>query len=317
MKLSFRGHAMSNRLAIFTAGYAMLGLTCAGSAPAVAQSAWGDGNHVQAAAERALREGAVTDWQDGPAAGVTWHGSDETAPHASHGGHDSQGSPIIWESREVVQPIHQPAHHSHHLEPSPLHAGMHGRHGNTPQLAYGPEERAEWLAQCRALRVNAVQPLVLEERATRRGGLIGGLLGAVTGGIIGNRVADDDRLLGTIIGAGVGGFAGAVISSVIDENDRRRDERRASAQSAQEPGFDYCEAYLLNYERGYGVPGQIAYAPVAMVPVLQHQLPREQTMRHRIIEEGVEVDMPTAAPERRTIRRAVPARQQGKLVPAN
>lgn len=187
------------------------------------------------------------------------------------------------------------------------HAGRHGQHHGrqhpapahpqAPRLAYGAAERAEWLSQCRALHTRPVEPVAYYEDDADEG-LIGGLLGAVVGGVIGNRVNDGDRLLGTVIGAGVGGIAGAAIGSVIDGLADDADEREV-VQAPEEPRFDYCEAYLLNYERGYGTPTQIAYAPVMLAPAAQAPLRphHEQRRRYRVIEEEIEVDVPaTAAP---------------------
>lgn len=168
----------------------------------------------------------------------------------------------------------------------------------TARLAYGDAERAEWLSQCRALRERDVEPASYYEEEEEDGGLIGGLLGAVFGGFAGNRIADGDRLLGTVVGAGVGGLAGAVIGSAIDGAD---EPDEVAYYPADEGGFDYCEAYLLNWERGYGVPGQVAYVPVMLAPAASYDraAPRHRQVRHRVIEEDV------AAPPRRM--RAAPA----------
>lgn len=185
----------------------------------------------------------------------------------------------------------------------------HRSHAAAPRYAYTAEQRAEWLSQCRALhRQDDLR--YYEEDDDNDGGLIGSLLGAVAGGVIGNRVADGERLAGTLIGAGLGGLAGAVIGSALDGDD---DDDRYYAE--EEYGFDYCEAYLLNYERGYGVQPQMTYAPVAMVPVAQQPMMHhpQRRMITRVIEEEVEVESRAPAP-RRHIRRAAPA-PQGKLQP--
>ena len=181
---------------------------------------------------------------------------------------------------------------------APRHAAAHGRHHHgsaaltTPRLAYGPAERTEWLAQCRALH-RPVEPRIVYADGERRdgdGALVGGLIGVLVGAGAGNRIADRHRLAGTLVGAGIGGIAGAVIGSVID-NAHDREEAVQVIDTAQEPGFDYCEAYLLNYERGYGVPGQVTYAPVVMAPVIT---PRHAA--HRVIEEEIVVEAEEPAP---------------------
>ena len=118
-----------------------------------------------------------------------------------------------------------------------------------------------------------------------------------------------DRLAGTLIGAGLGGLSGAVIGAALDGGDY--DDDRYYADEGY--GFDYCEAYLLNYERGYGVPGQVSYAQVSMFPVAQQPMRHEphRRMITRVIEEEVEVERAAPAP-RRHIRRTAPA-PQGKL----
>ena len=203
----------------------------------------------------------------------------------------------------------------------PRHHGRRGHHGRghrapaapaTPVLAYSAAERAEWLSQCRALHASQDEPLYYYEDAREDGdgGLIGGLVGAVAGGFIGNRVADSHRLTGTLVGAGIGGLAGAVIGSVIDNADDD-DDRRLAAAPPQEPGFDYCEAYLLNYERGYGTPGQVTYAPVMMVPVAQGQMSGHDGHRgaRRMIVEEVEIEADEPAP-RHTARRVIHRREE-------
>ncbi len=103
-----------------------------------------------------------------------------------------------------------------------------------------------------------------------------------------------------------------MIGSAID----RRDGDDRDYYTEEEYGFDYCEAYLLNYERGYGVPGQVTYAPVTTVPVAQQPRQHEphRRMVTRIIEEEVEIERPAQPAPRRHIRRAAPA-LQGKLSP--
>lgn len=195
---------------------------------------------------------------------------------------------------------HAAGHHAHrvmdHRGPGAMAAPV------APRLAYGAAERTEWLSQCRALHAAPAQPRVIyaDEDRGGNGGLVGGLIGAVVGAGAGNRIADRHRLTGTLVGAGIGGIAGAVIGSVIDNAHGRENDVQV-IDAPQEPGFDYCEAYLLNYERGYGAPVQVAYAPVMMMPMAQ-----PQHSAHRVIEEEIEVEADEPAPRhhaRRTIRR--------------
>ncbi len=138
--------------------------------------------------------------------------------------------------------------------------GSHGHHATPParRFAYSAEQRQAWISQCVALNNRngymRYPEYVEEEHRDGNGGLIGGILGAIVGGVAGNRIADDDRLAGTLIGAGVGGLAGAVIGSAVDSDE-------ADHYRYREPEFDdaaywtsYCEAYLQNYENGYGLP---------------------------------------------------------------
>jgi hypothetical protein len=210
---------------------------------------------------------------------------------------------------------HAAGHHAHrvierrvieHREP------QHNAAPTTPRLAYGAAERAEWLSQCRALHTAPVQPRIVYADDDRggNGGLVGGLIGAVVGAGAGNRIADRHRLTGTLVGTGIGGIAGAVIGSVIDST-RGRDEDIRVIDAPQEPSFDYCEAYLLNYERGYGTPAQVAYAPVTMMPMAQ---PRHAA--HRVIEEEVEIEVDEPTPHSHTAQRTIRRRSDGdKRIP--
>lgn len=181
-----------------------------------------------------------------------------------------------------------PDHHARHMRHM-RHGGHQPRMmpGQPRQLAYSPEQRAEWLSQCRALHAEPQVPVYIEDQEDADGGLIGGLRGAVAGGAIGHEVRNRHRLAGTLIGAGLGGLAGAVIGAAIDDAD---EDGRVVMAPPQEPGFDYCEAYLINYERGYGVPQQAAYVPVMMVPVAQGQAVAHRHGARRIIEEEIEVE---------------------------
>jgi uncharacterized protein YcfJ len=117
------------------------------------------------------------------------------------------------------------------------------------RMGYSPEQRADWLHQCRA-----------RYGRDNDGGLGGAVIGGVVGGVIGNRVAGKgNRTAGTIIGAGVGAVAGAAIDTAEDRG-RARDE---------------CEDYLDRYEAyyagsggygagygGYGYGQNVIYVPM-------------------------------------------------------
>jgi len=211
---------------------------------------------------------------------------------------------------------------SHEEDRGPGHHG-HMRHSG-PRFAYSAAQREEWLEQCRALRGENREYIVYEdEDEGDDGGLIGGLLGAIVGGIAGNRIADGERLGGTLIGAGVGGLAGLVIGSAIDRaNDR--DDRDNISYIEDDNAFGYCEAYLLNYERGYGPgygqSGQITYAPVIMMPVgqMQRQAPQRRMIHREVIVEHAEprhTHQPAPAPRQHVTRR--PSAPAGKVQPIN
>lgn len=325
---------MSKRLAILAATTAL----AASAFPAMAQ------DNYEAIAQTALRGGQS--WADEAQAGVSWQGSaaDAVIEASSYGpdityeyesrevvqdaysSDDSGWDDAVWDAdgwegagRDAPPPGYRTARRT--IERDGPHAmrGTRGPHrmeqSQAPRLAYTAAERNEWLAQCRALHAPQQTTVYFEEEEDRDGGLIGGLLGAITGGVIGNRVADGDRLLGTVIGAGVGGLAGAVIGSAIDRADDRNDRRPAYVED--DYGFDYCAAYLQNYERGHGTPGQVAYAPVMMVPVAQGPQHMERRTSYRVIEEEVEVDARHPRPAPRQIRRAMPPREQGKTLRSN
>ncbi len=304
---------MSKRLAILATTTALVAIAC----PATAQ------DNSEAVADTALRAGHS--WADEPQAGVSW---DADAP---------EGAAYEWESREVVQDtfeddgydVEAESHDGANWDGPPpgyrtarrtMHrrGPHHAERSQGPRLAYTAAERDEWLAQCRSLHARQEQVVYYEEEEDADGGLIGGIIGAVTGGFAGNRIADGDRLLGTIVGAGLGGLAGAVIGSIVDGGDDDDDRVAYIADDESfDYGFDYCAAYLQNYERGYGTPAQVAYAPVMMVPVAQGPHQAERRISYRVIEEEVDVDAHEPRPARRHIRRAMPAREQGKLTPNN
>ncbi|MES2699225.1 MAG: glycine zipper 2TM domain-containing protein [Pseudomonadota bacterium] len=219
------------------------------------------------------------------------------ADHADGHGNDAEGE---WRDMPRGAQHHMGGH-------GRRSSGYHGAAMAQPrQLAYSPAERAEWLGQCRALHASQDEPVYVEYERDRDGDIIGGVLGAVAGGVVGNRVANrGDRLAGTLIGAGLGGIAGAVIGSVIDNIGGDDDDYRVLAP--QEPGFDYCEAYLINYERGYGTSQQVAYAPVMMVPVQGQAMHGQMTQGHggarRMIVEEVEVE--AEAPQHHRARRVI------------
>jgi hypothetical protein len=306
---------MSKRLAILAATTALVAVAM----PAAAQ------DNYEAIAQTALRGGQA--WADEAQAGVSW-GDAASAVVA-----DTSYGPDVayeYESREVVQDTYEanewqaddwdrdarPDGYHTARRAIPRERGPHRMDRNpAPRLAYSAAERDEWLAQCRALHAPQQATVYYEEEEDRDGGLIGGLIGGLFGGFAGNRIADGDRLLGTIVGAGVGGLAGAVIGSAIDRADDRDDPRMAYVED--DYGFDYCAAYLQNYERGHGTPSQVTYAPVMMVPVAQGAQRMEHRTSFRVIEEEVEVDARHPRPAPRQIRRAMPPREQGKTLRAN
>lgn len=239
--------------------------------------------------------------------------SEEAAVGASYA-HDGYADHAEEADGDWAEEPAPPMHRMHRMGRDGHHQGM--MPGQPRQLAYSPEQRAEWLAQCRALHAEPQEPVYLEAEEDADGELIGGLIGAVAGGVIGNEVRHRHRLAGTLIGAGLGGLAGAVIGSAIDESDE--DDRHVVAPP-QEPGFDYCEAYLINYERGYGVPQQMAYAPVMLVPAAQGMGMPHHGGARRIIEEEIEVEGEEApAPRHHTAHRVIHRQPQGdKRTPIN
>jgi hypothetical protein len=164
-------------------------------------------------------------------------------------------------------------------------------------FAYPPEQRTQWLEQCRATYYS-------DERGERRGEVVGGVLGAVAGGVAGNRIAGEgSRLGGTLIGAGVGGLAGAAIGGAVGRDaDRSR--------------IDECEDYLLRYERSLNDRSQ-AYSyghaqsavgyhypypyPVMWVKVPIHTVRRGDCGCETVVEEWIEEE-PAPPPARRVQR---------------
>lgn len=232
----------------------------------------------------------IGEWQSGEAA------AGASYAHGDHGS-DGREDTVEWEE-EPTRPMHRMRNGGHRQHMAP---------GQPRQLAYSPEERAEWLRQCRALHTSYDEPVYIERDRDGHEEVIGGVLGTVAGGVIGREVARrGDRLAGTLIGAGLGGLAGVAVGALIDSLDDDDDERYIATPSP-EGGFDYCEAYLLNYERGYGTP-QMAYAPVMMVPVAQGMATHHGGAR-RIIEEEIEVE--AEAQRRHTARRVIHRRTDG------
>lgn len=152
------------------------------------------------------------------------------------------------------------------------------------ELAYSADERAAWLAECRARYAD--------------NGLGGAVIGGLAGGILGHEIAGSgNRTVGTIIGAGAGAVVGAAI-------DRAEDQGR----------LDACEDYLARYENSYlaeaGAPGSYgaAYgdgygAPVMWVPVkISHRhgkgcgCGREEVVEEWIEEEVIETPVRVAPP---------------------
>lgn len=181
------------------------------------------------------------------------------------------------------------------------------------RFAYTAEERAQWLADCRALYSYDSYGYGRYERRDRDGKIIGGVVGAVAGGIAGNRIADGNRVLGTVVGAGLGGLAGAAIGDAIDGDDDElyliREEHPGAA--------GYCEAYLRHYE----ATGYYAATTVAMTRV---ERPMQEIRRKvcsdmcegDVIEEWVDVPARRAIPPRPAPVKTQPvARPRGKVAP--
>ncbi len=178
-----------------------------------------------------------------------------------------------------------------------------------PRLGYSPQERAQWLSDCRYLM--AGRGGYHDDGGD--GGLVGGVLGAVIGGVAGNRIADGNRVLGTVVGAGLGGLAGAAIGSAIDgdgDGEISRDELWAA---------HYCDAYLRRYEMGAGSWG--AAQPAMMVPVRSAPPRRHYRQRHcgacaqvEVVEEIVTLEEPAPRPAPPVAPVPLPE-PQGKLTP--
>jgi len=167
------------------------------------------------------------------------------------------------------------------------------RYGPGPAFSYPPEQRAQWLEQCRAS--------LYDQRGERRGQSIGGVLGAVAGGVAGNRIAGrGSRLGGTLIGAGVGGLAGAAIGGAV-------------GRDADRDRIDECEDYLLGYERSLSAPapaylgghsqGAVGYHypypyPVMWVKVPIHTERRGDCGCETVIEERIVEEAPPPPPRR-------------------
>ena len=259
--------------------------------------------------------------------------------HAQDPRYSSLPAEVEYESYEVVQQIGEDAYDDTYeyeeayeqevyVDPAPGHHAMramparHGQHealSYSPYgraLAYGPEERAAWLADCRALYLGEAGygEEYYEDRDNDRGGLIGGLLGAVVGGVAGNRIAGrGDRLAGTLIGAGVGGIAGAAIGTVVDAiSGDDDDDRYARDDYALGEAADYCEAYLARYEQGGAMAGYyVQTAPVMMVQTGSRRVAPREIVR----EEWVEVEQAHRPARRSAPRRAAPAPQGDKRTP--
>lgn len=238
---------------------------CAVAAPALAQ-------------DRGYDPGPPPPLPDAGAWEDEWEGDLDEA-------YEEEGS--SWEHRESHSDGHDARPGEWRGEPMPEHA---------QSWAYPPEQRAQWLEQCRATYHG--------NPGRERGQIIGGVLGAVAGGVAGSEIADgSDNLGGTLIGAGVGGLAGAAIGGAIGA-DSDRDRR------------DECEQYLLRYEhsyRGYGqAEGAYGYHypypyPVMWVRVPIHTERRGDCGCETVVEEVV-IEEAAAPPVRRSkTRRIAPA----------
>lgn len=176
----------------------------------------------------------------------------------------------------------------------------HPMPGADMQRAQWEQQRADWLAECRAR---------YEEPRGKHGKTTGAIIGGLAGGVIGNQVAGrGDRVVGTVAGAAIGAVAGAAIGSASDRS--RRAER------------DYCESYLDSYhggygQAGYGYPGYsygYALQPVTMMmPVMMMQVPVAAQPRE-CKETVVTTEYVTVTPKRRVIYRTVPDKRV-RIVP--
>lgn len=214
--------------------------------------------------------------------------------HADEGGHGDAHRRI-----EVYRIHRSDSPDGHGLPPlGPAYQGARPH-----PMGYPPEQRAQWLEQCRATYYR-------DDRGEQRGEVIGGVLGAVAGGVAGNRIAGrGDRLGGTLIGAGVGGLAGSVVGGAVG---RDADRDRA---------VDECEDYLLQYEQSYRGPGPgygqggyahggyghgaVGYAYPYPYPVMWVKVPIQTRHGHgsdcgceTVVEEWVE-ERPAPPPPRR------------------
>lgn len=186
---------------------------------------------------------------------------------------------------------------------------------NARPLAYSPEQREQWLADCRALYLERDPGYAVER--DEDGKIIGGLLGAVAGGFAGNRIAGrGNRVVGTVIGAGLGGLAGAAIGDAIDGDDEPAYLYDGYYEHPAAAG--YCEAYLRHYEATGYFAGSGTMQVVTMVqaaPQMQRVVKRKcaQVCGGALKEEWIDEPAPTA---RRVIpRKSAPAPVATKLQP--
>lgn len=187
---------------------------------------------------------------------------------------EAQGVPEVMPyPGPMAMPGHPMMHPGAGLPPQP----------NAPRLAYGAEEREDWLRECR------------RRYADSDDGLGGALIGGVLGGVAGNVIAEKgNRTVGTAVGAAAGAIAGAAIDKGEDSGKAR----------------DFCEDYLTRYKASaqqgtygsYGNPYGAAYGGQVMwVPTV---VGWKCKPREKIVEEWV---------EEKPARRAIP--KKTKYVP--
>jgi len=258
-------------------------------------------------------------WQDGETYTGRWHGT-----YTDLDGHtiaaDYRGT-FIGEAQfhsddglMLYDDGHGQWHQADPREARYRHGAASGSRQAGPNLAYSLDQRAAWLADCRAVML----PVDDGDHHRRRGGrTLGALLGAAVGGFAGNRIAGDgDRLLGTAIGAGAGGLAGAAIGASTDSAADRRSLREREADAAY--AAEYCDAYLARYEASAVGGGYALGAHPLAVTTLQRTVAAEQWpcagCSEVIIEEEDWIDVPTVTYVRRE-RCAPPPPADGKLTP--
>ena len=236
---------------------------------------------------------------------------------------DAPEGPVVYESREVVQDLADPAatagapiydevyeetyEYETYVDPAPDHHAMRAIPPRpAPHGAPYPMMVAAPVLVSGPVLAGQAYGNGLGYSAEQRADWLSDCRAVYLGEYAGDYEDDDDRggLLGGLLGAGVGGIAGAAIGSAIEDGEQ--DERAYAVRQAD----DYCAAYLARYEQG-GMGG-FAYGayPAMMVPV---QTTRRYAPREIVREEWVEGDA-APSPARRSIAPR-PAPQGDKRTP--